>query len=98
MTATEGSPYFFPKLFLALLPAVYAWQVHGWVTALCLFMLVLILLALLGWTFIVREWSLRKLVWARTALILLSMAAVGVSAMEACNADGSTCHRVFVAK
>ena len=95
MPAANDAPYFYPKKFLALLPAVYAWQVYGWKVALSVYVLAIVLLAFLSWLYYAREWSARQLIWARTALLLLSMAAVGVSAMEMCNADGSACHRVF---
>lgn len=93
MSTEDEAPYLFPKLFLALIPASYAWQVYGWGTGLWVYLVTLVLLMALSWTFIVADWPFRWLVRARVALIILSIVAIGVSAMETCNLD--SCRRVF---
>jgi hypothetical protein len=94
-TDDDEAPYLFPKFLLSAIPASYAWQVYGWGTGLVVYLVTFALLVGLSWTFIVTEWPLKWLVRARVALIVLSMIAVGVSAMETCSTDLSVCHRVF---
>ena len=94
-STTKEPTYFYPKKFLALLPALYAWQIYDWKLALATFVAVLLLLSLVGWLYYAHEWSDRRLIWARVTIIVLSLAAVGTSAVETCSADGSECRRVF---
>ena len=90
----EDATYLFPKSLLSFLPALYGWQVYGWPIALTVFALVYLLLVALGWTYVLTEWPFRRLVWARSLLVILSFIVIGLSTMETCSNDG-ICNRVF---
>jgi len=94
-TSNSEAPYLFPKSLLSLFVAAYAWQTYGFWRGFAVYIALYILLAVLGWTSLVRGWSFRQLVAARVTLIILSMVALGLSAMETCSADMSECRRVF---
>src|SRR5258707_9274660 len=65
----KAVPYFFPTSLLALIPGLFAWQVHGFWTGLFVWCAVAILVIGLGWLFLLRQWSYRWLTPARSALI-----------------------------
>src|SRR5262245_9778702 len=85
---TQGDiPRFVPNYFPPLLPALYAWQVHGWPVAAGVYILVFAALVGLGWTFLLRGWSLKWLKRARIALILVGLVAVAASATRSAPAQ-----------
>jgi hypothetical protein len=90
--AIQSPPRLFATSFLGLIPAAYAWQVHGFASGAVVYLFVCLLIIALGWTFALRDWSFRWLIVARVTLILLSMVAIGISAMEICESPTLTCH------
>jgi len=90
----DDLPRFVPNYIPPLLPALYAWQVHGWPIAAGVYVVMFIALVALGWTFLLRGWSFRWLKRARLVLILSAILAVAASAMEICTTAGH-CERVF---
>jgi hypothetical protein len=87
-------PRFLPNYIPPLLPALYAWQVHGWLIAGAVYVVMFLALVGIGWTFLLRGWSFKWLKRARIALILTGMLAVAASGMEICT-DAGRCERVF---
>jgi|HubBroStandDraft_3_1064219.scaffolds.fasta_scaffold08591_3 hypothetical protein len=83
------------SFFLPAIPAIYAWQVYGWGIGIAVFVVMAALLSALAWTFFLRGWPLRWLLSLRIALIIVSMFAIGISAMEQCNLEMTACHRIF---
>lgn len=91
--ADPKPPYFLPTTILALLPAVYAWQVHGWLSAIIVFCATGAAVVGLGYLFLLRSWPLRWLTFARAALIITIMVLVGLSAAEICDIGTGACTR-----
>ena len=83
------------NFFLPAIPAIYAWQVYGWGIGITVFVVMAALLSALALTFFLRGWPLRWLLSLRIGLIIVSMFAIGLSAMEQCNLDMTACHRIF---
>lgn len=78
-----------------LLPAAYAWQVYGLGAGVAVYILLWVTLVALNYACVMRDWSPRRLRWSRGAVIVGAMLLIGLSAMENCNIEMSTCHRVF---
>jgi hypothetical protein len=87
-------PYLFPKFFLALLPGLYGWQVYGWLAGLGAYLFVYLGLAGLAWAFVLKDWTYRRVILCRTALVLLSMVLIGVSAAQICEPN-TACRWMF---
>ena len=88
----DEAPYLFPKSLLAAVPAIYTWQVYGWPAALAVFVVVDLLLVALGWAYVLRDWSFRRLVLARSALVITAWLLIALSAAETCD---PVCRRLF---
>lgn len=78
-----------------MLPASYAWQVHGWGAAAAVFLVLYALLVAAGWLTFFREWPFRWLVAARIALAALAFIVIGISAVEHCDVTLQNCRRAF---
>lgn len=68
---------------LALLPALYAWQLYGWLIATGVFLPTLAVLASIGWGVVLGKLKPSRSRWYKGLLIVLVLAALAVSAMEA---------------
>jgi hypothetical protein len=90
--------HLFSAPFVALVPGLYAWQVYGRIASAAVYVIVIGLLTALTWALLFRGWSFRWIVGARLFVILVAMAAIGLSAMEVCNLELTECHRVFWSK
>jgi hypothetical protein len=88
------APYFFPTSILALLPGLFAWQVHGFWIGLLVWCIVAVLIIAMGWLFLLRQWTFRWLTPARSALIITSMMLISASGAEHCHIDGG-CQSIF---
>ncbi len=84
-----------PNLFFPAILAIYAWHVYGWETGIAVFVVMAALLSALAWTFFLCGWPLRWLFRLRIGLVIVSMLAIGISAAEQCNFEGTACHRIF---
>src|SRR3954464_11161298 len=91
----KAVPYFFPTSLLALIPGLFAWQVHGIWVGLFAWCAVTILIIALGWLFLLRQWPYRWLTPARSALIVCSMILVSFSGAEICHVDGGCRSMLF---
>lgn len=85
----------FATFILALLPAVYAWQLYDLVIGIVAFFVVAVLQSILSRIFLARFWPLRWIMPAKVVLTILLMVALGLSAAETCNQVTSECTRVF---
>lgn len=73
-------PRFLPNYLVALLPALYAWQVHDAIIGTVVWCATLLALAAQGWIFILRGWPLNHLNVARAVLVVASLVLIGLSA------------------
>jgi hypothetical protein len=87
--------HLFSAALVALMPGLYAWQIYGWIAGAVVYVIVIGLLTALTWALLFRDWSFRWIVGARLFVILIAMAAIGLSAMENCNLELTECHRAF---
>lgn len=67
---------------LAALPALYGWQVHGWIFGLIMFAILLVTFAAIGWGIVSGRIRPSHAVWYRGIILVVAFAGVGLSAME----------------
>ena len=81
MAAKGELPHYYPDWIPPLLPALYAWQIHGIEWAIGVYVIVRILLFVLGplfnWLVFMRGWSIRSYGWTRIGLIAFSFIMIG---------------------
>jgi hypothetical protein len=80
---------------IAVLPALYAWQLYGWLVAIAVFIAVLIPLAAISWCVVLDKMSARKAGILRVAFVLIGFVALGFSAAQICDMHFLTCRNVF---
>jgi hypothetical protein len=84
---------FFPNYLIALLPGLYAWQIHGlWIGAI-VWVAAVIVLAVAGWIFILNDFSFKLLRVVRIAVIIVFLILVGLSGAQTCS--GTNCVSVI---
>lgn len=76
-------PKTFGNFALALFPAVYCWQLYGWVAALIFWFVVATILTALSWGMFFGKIRPVVLWWLKAGLIAVSFLGLGLSAMEA---------------
>ena len=85
-----------PPSILAAVPALYAWQMHGWTVGAIAFLVVYGLIFGVGFAAIHRDWPARQALWARAGIVLAAFVLIGISGAESCDpGPPMVCHRVF---
>lgn len=82
-------PRFLPNTMMAIIPAAYAWQLHGWGVGIASYAVTVLALAALGWTALLWGWPLRRLGWLRLGLLGLAMILIGAIGAQICDAQGA---------
>lgn len=77
---------------VAILPAAYAFQLYGWIVAAIVYLTIATSLAGISWAAISNVISWRTRAALRALLVLLSFAALGLSAAQICDSRTTNCH------
>ena len=80
---------------IAALPALYAWQLYGWLIAIAVFLFVLVTLAAISWAVVLDRMSARKASVIRIAFVVLIFVGLAVSAAQVCDFSTDTCRNIF---
>ena len=67
---------------LATFPALYGWQVYGWKIGVVTFVLLLAILALIGWNIVLGHLRPSHASWYRAIIVALAFAIIGLSSAE----------------
>lgn len=80
---------------ISALPALYAWQLYGWLIAIVIFVFVLATLAAISWSIVLERMSARKGAILRITFVLLIFAGLAVSASQVCDSGANACRNLF---